>query len=64
MDKIEFRDWCIKHNLPFAVEFKKPWYPKFIEIPLEAIIDAERSAEIYKQILTDVLVYGISGREI
>lgn len=63
MNKIEFRDWCIKHDLPFAIEFKKPWYPKFIEIPLEAIIDVERSKEILKQILTDVLIVHIS-REI
>lgn len=35
MSKKELRDFCIKHNLPFTVEFKEPWYPKPIEIPLE-----------------------------
>lgn len=34
MDK-NLQDFCIKNNIPFTVEFKKPWYPKPIEVSKE-----------------------------
>ena len=51
MSKKELRNFCIKHNLPFTVEFKEPWYPKPIEIPLEDTNNTRRMIEILKQVL-------------
>ena len=31
MNKEEFINFCIKNDLPFAIEFKKPWYSNLIE---------------------------------
>ena len=60
MNKEEFLGFCIKNNLPFAVEFKKPWYPKPIEITPKYINDTRRLVESFKQSILDDLIYGCS----
>ena len=56
MDKEEFLDFCIKNNLPFEIEFEKPWYPKPIEIP--ASISVKELITKLEQALLDSVVYG------
>lgn len=58
MNKKEFLDFCIKNDLPFAVEFKKPWYPKPIEMPKENLNNIKRLVEILNQAVFDDIVYG------
>lgn len=48
MNEEELRNFCIEHNLPFAIEFKEPWYPKPIEIPQSVINDTKKLIEIFK----------------
>ena len=50
MNEEELRNFCIEHNLPFAIEFKEPWYPKPIEIPQSVIND--------NKAIFDSIVYG------
>lgn len=61
MDK-NLQDFCIKNNIPFTVEFKKPWYPKPIEIPLKgcnSVDDIEQiMIDISDQALLDSIIYG------
>lgn len=61
MDK-NLQDFCIKNNIPFTVEFKKPWYPKPIEISLKecnSVDDIERiMIDVSDQALLDSIIYG------
>ena len=58
MNKEGLRDFCIKHNLPFTVEFEEPWYPKPIKISSEDINNTERLIEIINQAIKDEIFYG------
>lgn len=61
MDK-NLQDFCIKNNTPFTVEFKKPWYPKPIEVSLKGCNSVDDIELIMKdvsdQALLDSIVYG------
>lgn len=61
MDK-NLQDFCIKNNIPFTVEFKKPWYPKPIEVSLKrcnSVGDIELiMKDVSDQALLDSIVYG------
>lgn len=61
MDK-NLQDFCIKNNIPFTVEFKKPWYPKPIEISLKgcnSVGDIELiMKDVSDQALLDSISYG------
>lgn len=57
MDK-NLQDFCIKNNILFTVKFKKPWYPKPIEIPQSAINDTKKLIEIFNKAIFDSIVYG------
>lgn len=59
MDK-NLQDFCIKNNIPFTVEFNKPWYPKPIEITPKYINDTKQLVELFKQSIIDDLIYGCS----
>lgn len=59
MDK-NLQDFCIKNNIPFTVEFDKPWYPKPVEISFgkskeDIILTVQKASE---QALIDFLIYG------
>lgn len=58
MNEEELRNFCIEHNLPFAIEFKEPWYPKPIEIPQGVINDTKKLIEIFNKAIFDSIVYG------
>ena len=58
MDKEEFLGFCIKNDLPFEIEFNKPWYPKPIEVPKEDLNNTKRLVEILNQAIFDNIVYG------
>lgn len=58
MNEEEFIDFCIKNNLPFAIKFKKPWYPKPIEVSKEDLNNTKRLREILNQAISDYIVYG------
>ena len=60
MNKEEFISFCIKNDLPFAIEFKKPWYSKPIEITSKYINDTRQLVESFKQSILDDLIYGCS----
>ena len=49
MNKKELQDFCTKHNFPFTVEFREPWYPKPIEIALKDINDTKLVSENFRQ---------------
>lgn len=62
MDK-NLRDFCIKNNLPFTVEFDKPWYPKPIEVSLskcknekDLFLTMQKASE---QAPIDSVIYGM-----
>lgn len=60
MNNEELRNFCIEHNLPFTVEFDKPWYPKPIEVSLSKskeniILTIQKGSE---QAIIDSLIYG------
>lgn len=58
MNKEEFLDFCIKNDLSFEIEFKKPWYPKLIEVSKEDLNNTKRLIEILNQAIFDDIVYG------
>lgn len=58
MNKEEFLDFCIKNNLPFEIEFEKPWYPKPIEVSKEDLNNTKRLVEILNQAIFDDIIYG------
>lgn len=58
MNEEELRNFCIEHNLPFAIEFKKPWYPKPIEIPSSVVDNTKELIEILNKTLLSSIVYG------
>ena len=53
MNEEELRNFCIEHNLPFAIEFKEPWYPKPIEIPQRVINDTKKLIEIFNKAIRE-----------
>lgn len=57
MDK-NLRDFCIKNNIPFTVEFKKPWYPEPIKVSKEDLNNTKRLVEILNQAIFDNILYG------
>lgn len=60
MDK-DLQDFCIKNNLSFTVEFKKPWYPKSIEISLkgcDSADDIEQIIDVSDQDILDSIIFG------
>lgn len=58
MNKEEFLDFCIKNDLPFKIEFNKPWYPKPIEMSKEDLNNTKRLIEILNQAIVDNIIYG------
>ena len=58
MNKERLRNFCIKYNLPFTIEFNKPWYPKPIEVSKEDLNNTKRLIEILNQAIVDYIVYG------
>lgn len=58
MNKEEFLGFCIKNDLPFAIEFEKPWYPKPIEVSKEDLNNTKQLIEILNQAIFDYILYG------
>lgn len=55
MDEKDLQDFCIRHNFPFTVEFKEPWYPKPIEITLRELNDTKQLTEILRKVIINDL---------